>query len=277
MILNVCTGTFSRDINKLEISDFKEVIKNPSNVKKEEADFWFPYNFESDKALKSSATEMTHLLLDVDKDSNALIVKVIKELKPFEYYLYTSKSATKANMKFRVILPLSEPIPMRLLKETSIWKKFIMAKFPYHDEDVARRFGGFYLPNKGEVYFSNANKGTSIDILKEFKVFHMRQTMLNKSRERLKFNRGSNVDYTEEAKLEVCMNQPLIKEYMNTYNSVKGKGNARDPQLYSALSSLLGMNACQEAWNEVADHAVMHNAWSRQEVLKKINTIKRGY
>jgi hypothetical protein len=73
------------------------------------------------------------------------------------------------------------------------------------------------------------------------------------------------------------MKQPLVKEYLNTFNSVRGQGNGRDPQLYSVLSSLYGMNACQEAWDKIIEHAIVHNAWTRPEVMKKIQNIKNGY
>jgi hypothetical protein len=75
---------------------------------------------------KEFMTEMTHICLDVDKNANSVVVQAVNDCKNYEFYLHTSNSATKVNQKFRIILPLENPIPAELLQDAKVYKEFIL-------------------------------------------------------------------------------------------------------------------------------------------------------
>jgi len=256
--ITICKGAYSREIITTEIN-WKEVLDNPLNMPKDNAPFWFPYNFSNDQALKKDCIEMTHFVLDIDSDANSLIEKCINDLKikDLEFYLYTSKSATLKNMKFRIILPLEKAIPISQLEDYSILGEWTMMEFPYTDKDVAYRFGGFYLPNKGDVYYSYINKGNKFEMegwdtfykVKRRNNLIMGTVASMKHAKNLKKykNRKQIDDMQTWIK---CNKSGCLKDFLENH-SAAGYVSGGENLLYDVLCSAYTLNVCETLIDEI--------------------------
>jgi hypothetical protein len=257
------------------ITDLGEFVKNPANKKKADMLLFFPYNFKNnvDEFItreKKNAIEMTYLVFDIDSDSKNNLKKVVKDLKDYEYYLYFSKSATKENPKFRVILPLDKPIPMKYFENHSIWAMYMKKYFPYHDQGAARRFGGYYLPNRGEIYKYKINKNENtkiIDIRDHFIKFHdktLRKIKILEKSKQIRFNeKNKNKNGKQKITVEAIKRFPSYKKFASAIDVGMG-GNAASYAVFKA-AYINGM----ENGDEVYEHLMMigrMNKWSRKQL-----------
>jgi hypothetical protein len=296
----VTRGSFGTALEFPEVN-FKELIKNPVCEDKENAAFFMPYNYNGagKKSIKDSngkatgkfvavdyptrhkdfITEMTHLCLDVDKNANKFLSKSMDDCQNYEYYLYFSKSATPDNMKFRIILPLEENISIDILQDHSIYKEFIMKLFPYHDAAAAARVGGFFLPNKGEIYRFADNEGHKINILPSFKNFH-KQITENKDKEIKEATRKRKrmAKHNMLTTNHSILNRPAIKTYMDEFAVSETGNDGGGQRLLKAYTSAYRANTqgfSQEeidgAVEVILNHAIHNNLWTYVEAERLRN------
>jgi len=248
----------------------------------------------------------------IDFDDGITIEDFIESHKQYKFWLYTTTSHNPdGKHKFRAIFKADFAIHdyseetgeeniVDVFEDIAAYKASMMKVFPEADPvsfgQIARLF---ILPIKSNTYYSYYNEGEDIlgeDIedlivqtrdkmhadakrrlqeIEEERAWH-REQMIEQYRKE-----HSGVKPTQEqldalerpCPYDVCMRQPKIAEYMSTYsNRTTGNGDG-DAKLWSALASLKGMNACDEAIEAVIQHAIQNNSWTIQQINRKLQAL----
>jgi len=214
--------------------------------------------------------------IGLDFDNGITIEEFIATNKKYKFWLYTTTSHTNELHKFRVIIKCTFPKYAFFDEEERRYSREILAElFPKLD---LASFGPerlLYIPNDCGTYKYIINQGEEYNLVNKW-ISLRRGLQLKKDIELLK-NKSTNskkkISYNEQSSVEICMKQKLIKEYMNTFSNKKTGNVDGENLLYRVLSSLKGMNACEEAIEIIIDHAIKNNSWNKKDIDRKINQI----
>ena len=170
-----------------------EMVKNPLNVHKKDAHWFIPSTYAEHDARNHDAQRQhgifRWLTLDVD-DNDVHIDNVAEALRQVvgdaHWLIYSSKSATKDEKKWRALVPLKNDLAgmdfadtqtafFDLLKEASVGTLI-------PDVVFARPAQLVYLPNRGEFYEHKINEGAGLlDLSPDHKITHAREAMRAKN------------------------------------------------------------------------------------------------
>ena len=139
------------------------MVENPQSLAKQDAPWFLPTSYRAHDARQYEAQrrrgEFHLLVLDIDRGNlfldelKGILTKVIGLA---AYLVYATKSATKDNRKWRVLIPVNSPISGEDYEETA--KAFMLEMEQASlgrlilDPAAARPAQVFYLPNRGDHY-----------------------------------------------------------------------------------------------------------------------------
>ena len=251
---------------------FDLLIKYPFHLTKDRLPgiTFFKFNDVSGQRLKENIGSFEQEYIIIDYDSGVTIQDFVTRFKDNEFWLYTSTSHTLINHKFRVIMKIKMDTILPI-EEHQIFEKVMLNVFKGCDTCSFQINRLMFLPSDYYGgYFSYKNDGKALRIqnatLNTARILMCRKDSYNI---KVKKEYASN----QKASLETCMNQSLVRVYMNTFSNKMTGNQDGMSKLWSALSSLKGMNACEEAIEEVIDHAVHSNKWMRSDVIKMCKKI----
>ncbi len=260
---------------------FLDMINNPTDSDHKEAAPAMVFASFGDKGTRSidNVIEIDQEYFGIDIDDGMSIVDFYKTYKDFQFYLYTTHSHTKGHNKFRVIFKGSLPAyDHQSEEERRLFREYMIEEFPFIDKAALGPERLLYAPvepKSKDPYVKLATESNkAFEFSKSWKVFTItkRNIAFRSSLVKQKYEKSSD---NKPASLAVCLKQPKIKEYMETF-STKDTGNGNGEQkLWSALNSLKGMNACEEAWQVVKDHAIHSNGWQLNKLERKLKDLGR--
>ncbi|MBD3655511.1 hypothetical protein [Marinobacter sp.] len=146
-----------RPLVTVTLSDIEAMAAEPPSVAKDSAQWVIPSTLLTRKHAEQHANgEFWALWGDVD-EANGLafteLVETASGLIPGGFIAYTSRSATEANQKARLIVPLSEPVSGGVwLALQKILNDKLEAAGVTPDRVTERTGQPCYLPNRGEFY-----------------------------------------------------------------------------------------------------------------------------
>lgn len=297
---------FKKDIisEKLSIKDVKNMVAYPyKNLDKQSTPYFYPYDYKDTKgkAIKDNAICLNYIVLDVDdktsKGEIAYPAKVLSKLKEFEFYFYTTASSEENSnpIKYRVIIPLKTSIDTDEIyindngNEIN-WKAFknwVLTLFPFQDENAIRP-GGFVCPldkDNGNYKFI-LNKGKLFDFYeKKYQTLFKELIKQEKNKiNELKYQKdisdfvltngtSNKFDPNAPSQWKNVQKAQSIKDYLNTFSNRKRGNSVGEYNLWRALCALKTMNADDESWKMIENHALLNNNWSEVEYNKKVRQV----
>lgn len=242
---------------KSEICQIEDLLEPVNKQKK----FLPMFSFNIDG--KTSA-----VVLDIENHKSGLkehenkgntLLQVINSLKDFEYIAYYSASSTSEAERFRVVIPLSEPVDSEIFDycRTRLYEAF--NKIPdVHSFESAR---WFFVPSKyvgfhrepNEVF---TNKGCSLD-------FYATTGFNEADRKQMQTDKQKR----DSQKSDV-IDDERVDYYLNTdFPMMTGNGDS-DSSLYKAVVTCLAHDD-EDTLDEVLDKA-RSEGWSEKELDEKV-------
>lgn len=131
-----------------------EKVKNPEeHESKETMPLWSFYHVSDDAdqtwaGPKAIGNSMEFLLaIMVDYDDGVVQLAHVEHMFDFQFVAYSSPTSTPEKSKFRMIIPLAEPIPNKFFKCKEV-RQYMMSKFPHCDESTFDYFRRQRMPCK---------------------------------------------------------------------------------------------------------------------------------
>lgn len=162
------------------------LVENPQCVPKERALWIIPSSYLGHDA-RDHAAQREHGLfyfLPLDVDENNLDLSDVDEALlaacgDVTRLIYSTKSATADNRKWRALVPLKDPIPGRDYTDTVQAFNALLAEASQGvviADTAPSRPGQFlYLPNRGEFYESKMHRKTRLDLSPSHPIFQRRE------------------------------------------------------------------------------------------------------
>ena len=157
MLVQQFQNKFSKTNTKYSI-DPVQFVSNPlTNIPKEElplVNFW-----KASSTIRGSQYLLSLHSLFLDYDGNLSIEQFQRRYWKFEHYIYTTSSHTKEKNKFRVIIPLSQPISAS--NYNSNVRFALESIFPECDKTAFYSDHAFFVPCKNDniEYIYKINSG----------------------------------------------------------------------------------------------------------------------
>jgi hypothetical protein len=147
----------------ITLDGIRTLVGNPQQVDKAEAQWMIPSTLMS-RNFKAQEQQGAYLILwgDIDQDAPPLD-ELAEMFRDYAFEIYTSRSATKANPKSRILLPLSKPLcwaDWKLCQE--ILNDDLEAAGITPDRASERAAQLCYLPNRGSHYDSRNQRDRSL-------------------------------------------------------------------------------------------------------------------
>jgi hypothetical protein len=177
-----CTGKGQYDSNTkdpltkyktITIEALYDLVRNPQAVPKEQA-FWFiptPYHDFDARSNTDTKNQRVYTLCVADVDSGNLeldqVVKGVRlALGEVKFVVYSTRSSTEVNKKWRVLISLAHEVPYAHYKALQMGLRDILAAVGIvSDLAVTTPTQIIYLPNRGEHYQSHFNEGPELDLM----------------------------------------------------------------------------------------------------------------
>ena len=150
------------------IQDIFNMAENPANVPKPKAQWCIPHNdtgpYGRDKAHLMTAKDVLWVLLWADIDGGkhsleAIIAALVAIFGNVELCVYSSKSATPDNPKWRIVITLVVPVDGGTFEQCqSIFNDLLTEQGIEPDRKSESANQVFYLPNRGNYYKYFVNK-----------------------------------------------------------------------------------------------------------------------
>jgi hypothetical protein len=168
----------------ITFSEILQLAIHPQRVPKTQAQWVIPSMLASRTFKKQEAEGMfVALWADLDKEPPSLD-KLVGLMEDFDFVAYTSRSATKAIPKCRIIIPLSEPLPG---VDWVICQEILNDKLTNRgitpDAANLRPAQLCYLPNRGQFYdYRSRCNGSTLDPMNDWvnEVAVKKQTQVDK-------------------------------------------------------------------------------------------------
>jgi hypothetical protein len=163
---NLCSGfgqyhtDKTKTLNTITLEQIVAVIKAPTSVAKENAQWFIPSNLLTRTAEKQRENgEYYAAWCDIDTHTEIDELKAVLADLLGEYAFYSSRSATIEHQKWRVIIPFSEPATATQWQQVSeILNDKFQAAGIIPDRASERVSQICYLPNRGEFYECHIEK-----------------------------------------------------------------------------------------------------------------------
>ena len=252
-----------------KMMDLATMISRPKNVAKDEAPLFNLTKFTGTSRDKINNPPISTNFVILDFDNGYTYKEFEKKYDKYSYFLYSSKSSTKENNKFRVIMPLRYDY-------SEMSYKYLLAKFfKNYDPTCAQLTRFYYLPNLGEDYHSRWNIGIDIDFnldIINFKA-NCKITEDLKRAEEEKMDKLTTKPFISKNVLNNCK----VQKYLNTpYTKLQGNGTS-NTDLYTAICvceaandietlDLVVAKAKRESWVE---HEINLKIRKAQEFLRR--------
>lgn len=157
----------------IEPKQIMGMLQNPSSVQKDKARWFIPSTYHGPDARSHEAQRQygTFFWLPVDIDQNNLacdeVLSTIQAVTPETTCLiYSSRSATENNRKWRALLPLKEPLAGADYTETAAAFYDLLEKASegalIPDRALCRPGQLIYLPNRGEHYDHHVHRANRL-------------------------------------------------------------------------------------------------------------------
>lgn len=219
MIAQVIKNRYKTQLIQADISVL-EAIKSPFTFQKEECPLWkFVTLKDGSKPERCGENFDKVLAIELDFDAHIFIQDFKKKYEKFEFYLYTTSSHVKGlNEKFRVIIPLAEPILYSMYQD-KILIESLAGLFKGVDKSCFKNFHN--MPNKPSStkdyeYFYNKGELFSFKLLETDYQRRVRDQNLDKSMRKTR-NSSKNSDMSKFQKIK-------YKEI--AYESIKSELNS---------------------------------------------------
>ena len=152
------------NFDQITFADICDKVCNPPTVDKSRAPIFLPSSATA-KTKKAiiSADSMTALVVDLDSGNLALsaIEQALQTALVECYCVYSTKSATAENPRWRVVVPILNAIPCQQWQDM---QKALSGLFGSAADDCTHRVTQIsYLPNRGEYYEHSIRKGLPLD------------------------------------------------------------------------------------------------------------------
>jgi hypothetical protein len=203
----------------ITFSEILRLAKTPQAVPKASARWVIPSTLLSRNFnTQESEGKFNALWADLDKDPPTL-EKVMGLMEDFDFVAYTSRSATQAIPKCRIIIPLSEPLPGGdwVICQEILNDKLISSNIT---PDTANLGPGqlCYLPNRGEFYdYRSRYIGSTLDPMNDWvnEMAVKRQSLSDKA---AAMERLSQVSKQRRAALTTSGTPSLIDAFNTAYS-----------------------------------------------------------
>lgn len=149
-----------------------QLVQNPQSAPKEQARWFIPSSYCASDAREHAAQrergKFHWLAADIDEGNPAMadVVKAVKETLPGTCFLiYSSRSATSDNRKWRVLVPLAVDASLQgdgYSAAQSAWFGMLEAKGLHLDRSLERPGQLIYLPNRGAHYDRHYEPGSPL-------------------------------------------------------------------------------------------------------------------
>jgi len=160
------TASNSEPFNTISINQIVALISEPPCVPKERAPWVITTDYTGEYARSANQLQYENFYAAwADIDSGNTPIEAIKEvLEPLEcnIIIYSSRSATEQNKKWRLIIPYEEPQPASQHKLVQECLNDLLEANGMQPDRVTQRINQLcYLPNRGEHYehFIESGKG----------------------------------------------------------------------------------------------------------------------
>ncbi|MDO8335035.1 MAG: hypothetical protein Q7T35_10250 [Nitrosomonas sp.] len=158
---------------QINLEEIRNLVDEPQQIDKSEAQWLIPSTFLSRTFKEQEVKGEFHLLwADIDENPNGIhaIAKIIEDMIPgYNFEIYTSKSATEANQKCRILIP-SKPL---IGSDWVLVQEMLNDKLEAYGIQPDRTSEGAaqlcYLSNRGEFYKTKSKRdGLSFDPMREW-------------------------------------------------------------------------------------------------------------
>ncbi len=158
---------------QINLEEIRELVDNPQQVDKSQAQWLIPSTLLSRTFKEQEVKGEFHLLwADIDANPNGIhaIAEIIEDMiLGYNFEIYTSKSATEANQKCRILIP-SKPL---IGSDWVLVQEILNDKLQKKDITPDRASEGAaqlcYLPNRGGFYETNSKRdGKNFDPMNEW-------------------------------------------------------------------------------------------------------------
>lgn len=169
-VKNTLTNQAGATYHTITFEQIVEMSRNPPIMPKNDANWFLPSIYNKHDAREHKAQELNGvyhaICIDID-DGNYDLVSVNKAFDEVigesERLVYSTKSATESNKRWRVIIPLASGANFASWSATY---KHITAKIILNADESSKRAGQIsFLPNRGEFY-KHAYCGTPDELFK---------------------------------------------------------------------------------------------------------------
>lgn len=158
---------------QINLEEIRKLVDEPQRVDKSQAQWLIPSTLLSRTFKEQEVKGEFHLLwADIDENPNGIhgIAEIIEDMIPgYNFEIYTSKSATEANQKCRILIP-SKPL---LGSDWVLVQEMLNDKLEAYGIQPDRTSEGAaqlcYLSNRGEFYKTKSKRdGLSFDPMREW-------------------------------------------------------------------------------------------------------------
>ncbi|MFA5300289.1 MAG: hypothetical protein WC389_19050 [Lutibacter sp.] len=268
MIIVKCKNKIERNNFSPITADFNdliELVKNPVQSTKDASGLLLPYALIDNDAYPIKDNFKTYEAIFLDVENTVDIKYVENKLKGIQHVLYTSYSHSPDNHRFRVILPVKEPLAFDEF-DTQAVKQTLYQLFPYTDNHTfdAR---GFHEPVITPDYYSCHCDG------KLFDFYHsgFRKMVRDNA---IKINTAKPIiipiktTKPKSAKPKSARNRIKVTQYMNAvFPNKNGNGNS-NKWLFVAICCCIGCHDNQTL-ADVTRKARLEG-WTEKEINYKI-------
>lgn len=274
MIINILPNNYSKlDLSnqyELSFNDLIDSIFNDPNYihsdSKDSSSMLIPYNYDIvPKERFDTAINVYLICLDIEHSKTISQVENSLKNSNLSFILYTTWSHSNNDHRFRVLLPLKNPIKFSTFY-SEIMKNSLKRIFPFNDCNTVKACG-FYLPsnNSPDYYYSyNIANDFAFEDFPKFK-----QIILEEKR---KFENKPKDNFKETTLYKVVKSQRIsqfaTKYLMTNYNKTKGNGDSNLSLFKALLASKNNPLVTQDIINKAK-----REGWSDKEIQYKLNKI----
>lgn len=212
MKITVCKGALDTWITQEKIWDISlpelaQTVSEPFRCEKHQAPYWLPFDYhipglrQCCSRSQDNAISIHWLVLDVEKSISIDCAR--QKLTEFDYVLYTTARHNPDNHRFRIWLPLANPMPITEYLSEPV-NTTLKRVFNWTDPATLKHIG-FYAPVSTPYYQYHMNEnGESIDLydkqfLRLYKV--VEDNLKHKTEEIKHYERKDNLEnYLEHFK-----------------------------------------------------------------------------
>lgn len=148
----------SKPYKELGWLEIQSIVDNPKVAPKDRGQWIIPSSFHS-RNFEEQSKHGSYWLLCADLDEDPKPISYVKdkllEMLGSDFEIYTTRSATRANQKARILIPLANALSPKewMLSQQTLNK--LLCQRGITPDRVNERFAQiYYLPNKGEHYES---------------------------------------------------------------------------------------------------------------------------